>query len=206
MKKVIFGLVTGLLLGSFFTYLFLDKTIIENQKIEKTTKPEEEKNKNYNPYEKQWTGFQTEYTDEWNNGKPFEEQKLAFLRDVDYKNLDNEPDATKIRVVNYWASYCGPCLKEIPELIKLKNNNIGKASFLAVFPENGNRKALINIINKTGFNWVQVTDKHNIGNTKGIYPTTIIFSLLEGKLLFKKVGGLNEKDIKEIQKIIDKNQ
>ncbi|MCT4637369.1 MAG: TlpA family protein disulfide reductase [Bacteroidales bacterium] len=203
MKKVIFGLVIGLLLGSFSTYLFLDRETTDPQEIENTTTVEDE---DYDPYEKTWTGFQIKYTDEWNNGKPFEEQELAFLRDVDYENSEKEPDATKVRVVNYWASYCGPCLKEIPELIKLKNNNIGKASFLAVFPEKGKRKALINIINKTGFNWVQVTDKQNIGNTKGRYPTTMVFSLMDGKLFFKKVGGLNEKDIKEIQRIIDENQ
>ena len=205
MKNILIGLIIGLIMGSFVTYLFLEQKqeIVTNaEESNKTSKGENQKD----PYKKEWTGFKIEYTDEWNNGKPFEEQELAFLRDVDYENLNNEPDATKVTVVNYWASYCGPCLREIPELIKLKKNNIGKASFLAVFPEKDRRKSLTNIINKTGFNWVQVTDKQNIGNTKGVYPTTMVFSMMKGELFFKKVGELNEKDLATIQKIIDKNQ
>ena len=193
MKNTLLGLIVGLLIGSSLTYLIIDKELFEGMT-------------EMDPYEKEWAGFKIEYTDEWNNGKPFEEQELAFLRDLDYANFKNGPDATKVTVVNYWASYCGPCLGEIPELIKLKNNNIGKASFLAVFSEKDRRKALINIIHKTGFNWVQVTDKQNLKNTKGAYPTTMVFSLMNGKLFFKKIGALNEQDFEEIQKIIDENQ
>jgi thiol-disulfide isomerase/thioredoxin len=202
MKNVLVGLVLGLLLGSSVTYLLVDKKENTNITVQAT---KEGFNQNDDPYKKYWTGFKIEYADRWNNGKPLEEQELAYLRDVDYENHKNEPDATKLVVVNYWASYCGPCLREIPELIELKNNNVGKASFLAVFPENDRRKALVNIINKTGFNWVQVTDKQNVGNTKGIYPTTMVFSMMNGKLFFKKAGELNEDDFKSIQKIIDEN-
>ena len=73
---------------------------------------------------------------------------------------------------------------------------------MAVFPEKDNRKALRNIIAKTGFNWVQVTDQFNEINTHGIYPATIILDRLKSKLVFQKIGALNEQDFKDIQGLL----
>lgn len=207
MKNIVLGTIIGALFGSFLTYFYLNNQ--EQKPLERSTIAQNEsvqdKDK-LDPYKKEWAGFKIEYTDEWNNGTPLEEQKLAYLRDIDKTRADKEFDPTKLTIVNYWASFCGPCLQEIPDLIDLYNNNIGKASFLAVFPEDDNRKNLRNIIEKTGFNWIQVTDKLNKENTNSTYPTTMVFSLIQGELLFKKVGSLNEDDITVIQKLIDNNQ
>jgi thiol-disulfide isomerase/thioredoxin len=38
----------------------------------------------------------------------------------------------KVVVVNFWATYCGPCVAEFPDLVKLQNDKPGKVTVMAV--------------------------------------------------------------------------
>ena len=73
-------------------------------------------------------------------------------------------------------------------MIKFKNKNEGKATFYAAFSEQDNRKSLIKVIDKTGFNWIQIRDKQDQKNTKGMFPTTMVFSMIsyQGNYCLKK--------------------
>ena len=87
MKNIFLGLLIGLIVGSAGTYIALNPSVIFGGRDDFDPR-------NYDPYAKIAKGFKVEYTDEWNNGSPFEEQELAYLRDVDYENHKQEPDAT----------------------------------------------------------------------------------------------------------------
>lgn len=39
---------------------------------------------------------------------------------------------TKLQLVNFWASWCGPCIIEAPDLVKLHNNYADKVTIYAV--------------------------------------------------------------------------
>ena len=43
-------------------------------------------------------------------------KQKAVLTDINGNTIDIDQQNTKWIVVNYWASWCEPCLKEIPEL------------------------------------------------------------------------------------------
>ncbi|MGL6041513.1 MAG: TlpA family protein disulfide reductase, partial [Deefgea sp.] len=36
----------------------------------------------------------------------------------------------KLLVVNYWATWCGPCRQEMPELVELQKKYQGKVQFI----------------------------------------------------------------------------
>ncbi|MDL2145226.1 MULTISPECIES: TlpA family protein disulfide reductase [Flavobacterium] len=60
-------------------------------------------------------------------------------------------------LVDFWASWCGPCIKEQPELIKLYNTYSGKFSIYSVSMDT--KKALwTGAIAKQKLPWTQVSD------------------------------------------------
>ena len=60
-------------------------------------------------------------------------------------------------LVDFWASWCGPCIKEQPELIKLNNAYTGKFSIYSVSMDT--KKALwLAAIVKQKLPWTQVSD------------------------------------------------
>ncbi len=60
-------------------------------------------------------------------------------------------------LIDFWASWCGPCIKEQPELIKLNNAYAGKFSIYSVSMDT--KKALwLAAIAKQKLPWTQVSD------------------------------------------------
>ncbi|WP_369615816.1 TlpA family protein disulfide reductase [Flavobacterium sp. CFS9] len=63
----------------------------------------------------------------------------------------------EVVLVDFWASWCGPCIKEQPELIKLYNTYSGKFSIYSVSMDT--KKALwTGAIAKQKLPWTQVSD------------------------------------------------
>ena len=107
-------------------------------------------------------------------------------------------------ILNFWASWCAPCRKEHPNLVRLskikniklvgvniKDNVESAKSFLK---ENGNPFDILTE-DKDGKNSV------NFG-VYGIPETILIDSEL--KILKKYIGPLNIKEVNEIRKIVKK--
>jgi thiol-disulfide isomerase/thioredoxin len=51
----------------------------------------------------------------------------AYLEDFTYQG--------RVLLVNFWATYCGPCLEEFPELKKLEETYSGKVEVIALSDE-----------------------------------------------------------------------
>ncbi len=110
----------------------------------------------------------------------------------------------KFTILNFWASWCAPCRKEHPNLVRLskvknlkliginfKDNKENAKNFLK---ENGNPFDIL-AEDKNGKNSV------NFG-VYGIPETILIDSEL--KILRKYIGPLNIKEVNEIRKIVKK--
>ena len=107
-------------------------------------------------------------------------------------------------IINFWASWCGPCRKEHPNLVRLsriKNLKIiginfkdDKENAKSFLKENGNPFEILTE-DKDGKNSV------NFG-VYGIPETILIDSEL--KILKKYIGPLNIKEVNEIRKIVKK--
>ncbi len=99
---------------------------------------------------------------------------------------DNKVDLTAFKgkriVVNYWATWCGPCLKEMPGLKRaeevLKNYNY---IFLLVSDETTSKIAKFKKVKNYDFNFLKSIESNE---TLGIYslPTSYIFDEKGNKL------------------------
>lgn len=105
----------------------------------------------------------------------------------------------KIIVLNFWATWCGPCRMEIPELNSLvdefKDND--KVVFLAITDED--KETVKDFIKEEYFKYILGVEGREIRRNFGVYafPTHFIIDQ-KGKIVFKHVGYV--KGIKEILK------
>lgn len=91
--------------------------------------------------------------------------------------LRNEP--TPIIVLNFWASWCIPCLKEFPSLVKFQEKYKGRVK---VFGINGDEEAPLENVQKTekkyGLNFETTLDSESTISNRFLintYPVSIVF-------------------------------
>ena len=72
----------------------------------------------------------------------FSLNKKEILKDFVLTDLWNNPHSVnewqgRIRIINFWATWCPPCLKEIPDFIALQEQYVGKnIQFIGVAIDN----------------------------------------------------------------------
>jgi thiol-disulfide isomerase/thioredoxin len=95
-------------------------------------------------------------------------------------------------VVNIWASWCGPCTVEAPELAKVSKEFAGKVQFLGVDIQDqiGPARAFIT---KYGWTYPSVFDPSGSIRDQSGYlgvPVTVVFDAT-GKQVFVYPGAVN---------------
>ncbi len=119
-----------------------------------------------------------------------ESQKVTSVKTYNYTQLKPflEKQDDKVYVVNFWATWCAPCVKELPYFEKIHKEYVGKnVAVLLVsldFPKQVEKK-LIPFINKKKIKskvlhfddvnedyWIQAIDS----NWSGALPATIIYN------------------------------
>ena len=122
-----------------------------------------------------------------------------------YVDLDNnEVDLSSFRgkkiLINYWATWCGPCIQEMPSLLKaqelLKDENY---IFLLVSDESIQKISTFK--NRKKFNFTYLKSLVSLGSM-GIYslPTTYIFNE-KGEKVNKIVGAVDWNSNRMIKKL-----
>ena len=93
-------------------------------------------------------------------------------------------------VINYWAEWCAPCIKEIPELNELDERYSEQLTVLAVNFDGVKGEQLQRLGNKMGIKFKQLADdpadELRLARPMSL-PTTYLFNP-EGELAFKLVG------------------
>jgi len=99
----------------------------------------------------------------------------------------------KVVLIDFWASWCGPCRKESPDLVKLYEKYKDKGfEFIGVSLDN-KTKPWIDAIEKDGLQWTQLID---LGAWAGEGVKTYGVRLVPYKFLINKDGIIIAKNLR----------
>lgn len=112
----------------------------------------------------------------------------------------------KVVILDFWATWCGPCRRGIPDLVDLKNTYKDKIEIIGITVDQGNTiDKVIPFMQQYKINYpVVYANNEIIKNYGGIeaIPTSFVIDK-EGKIVSKHVGLiLKDQYIKEIEEVL----
>ena len=122
---------------------------------------------------------------------------------ADGKSANSENWRQKVLIVNFWASWCPPCVEEMPTLDKIAQDyasknvlivgiGIDSPSNIREFLEKTHVSYPIVIGGLEGSNLAK-----QMGNTQGALPYTVIINQ-KGKSIFTKLGKISEEELRKV--------
>ncbi len=127
----------------------------------------------------------------------------STLPDLAGKQQEIEQWRGKVLVVNFWATWCPPCLEEIPEFIKLQDK-YGKRGLQFVGIAIDQKDKIEHFARQTGINYPILTGEadaidlsRKAGNRLGALPYTLIIDRA-GQVVATELGGLTEAKLERI--------
>jgi len=138
-------------------------------------------------------------------------QEKATLDPIDREGVKQlvANDSDKFRLINVWATWCGPCVEEFPALVTMhrmyRKRDFELITISADTPENRDKAMkLLDEQHASGKNYLfQGKNEYELVDSldpkwQGALPYTLLVAP-GGKVLFRKQGGL---DALELRKVI----
>lgn len=129
------------------------------------------------------------------------EPALSFA----YPDLDGKMQAVsqwrgKILVINFWASWCGPCKQEIPEFIALQQQYAGQGvQFVGIAIDD--REPVSAFLQQVKINYpillagdTGITLSRELGNIVGVLPFSVVVNQ-QGQIVHRQLGELSKNDL-----------
>ncbi len=141
---------------------------------------------------------------------PTDQASAKSLPDFTLPDISGQPHAIsewqgKLRVINFWATWCGPCLKEIPEFIELQNHYTDKGlQFIGIAVDTP--EAVATYLSSININYpILVGDMpaisiaHQLGDNMDAVPFTVIVNQ-QGQIIHQHAGEFSKEQILEVIK------
>ncbi len=139
-----------------------------------------------------------------NSPKKIEALNLKKLdgTSVNIKNISNN-----YLIINFWATWCPPCIKEIPDLLEIQEKFEEKVKLIFISVDSSPEKVIPNFIKKNKFKNFDVYTDQNFLTSKSlnikIMPTTIVVNkeLFEIARITGYAKWLDKSFIKKIEEL-----
>ena len=121
------------------------------------------------------------------NPDPAPDFKLTTL---DGKPVTLADSHGKVILLNFWATWCGPCRAEIPDLIELQNKYKDKLQILGLVVDDDDADAIKEFVEKFGINYPVAISSNDIRFQYGgiaALPTSFVLDS-EGRIVQKHEG------------------
>jgi thiol-disulfide isomerase/thioredoxin len=119
------------------------------------------------------------------------------------KSANSENWRGKVLVVNFWASWCPPCVEEMPALDKIAQEYATK-NVLIVGIGIDSPSIVREFLEKTPVSYPIVIGglegsnlSKQMGNTQGALPFTVIVNS-KGKSIYSKLGKISEEELRKV--------
>ena len=128
----------------------------------------------------------------------------ARLADPDNRTVALEQYKGKPLIVNFWARWCPPCRREIPELVRFRQANKGKLEVLGVAIENeGEPLKAFARSNNIEYPLFVAAEQglpllRSLGNTAGGLPYTLFIDR-HGKVVATRMGMIRPGELDELR-------
>lgn len=113
---------------------------------------------------------------------------LESLVDLKGKSLDISNLKGKKVLVNYWATWCAPCIHEMPDLLEAQEI-LSKENYVFLLVSDESKEQIQEFKEKFKYNFIFLRSPESLSNI-GIYamPTTFIFNE-KGKKVKEIIGA-----------------
>jgi len=115
------------------------------------------------------------------------------LKELGGKDLNLDASRGKVVLLNFWATWCGPCREEIPGLIALQKHYAGRLQIIGLVVDVDDEKEVRDVMQAEGINYsVAVADMKTRLDYGGITALPTLFLIdTEGRVVQKHVGLFN---------------
>jgi len=115
------------------------------------------------------------------------------VKDLDGKEVTLEAHKGKVILLNFWASWCGPCRAEIPGLVELQSKYKDRLQIIGMVVDDDDERSVRDVVKSESINYPVAFTTPEVRMAYGgigALPTVFVINT-EGRVVQKHVGLFN---------------